>query len=296
MKISIIREFVRLSETKNYTRTAEELYISQSVLSRHISSLEDELGVQLISRSRSSFELTEAGQAVLESFRKILLEYQDLLTRISGLSQQESGEIHVGVLYYDYSSYVAKIREALREHYPNIRIHMHSYQPEQIEQDLLNGKIDAAFLYGVKTLKREDISTHQFLKIPVSIMYDKSHRFSQIFDLSVSDLAHEKILWPSCRLELSRTADIVKAMFKKNNVHPSGYLTFDNFDDVPFLLKETGAVFISPMANQKAYPDTVECRYLEPDKWNMDISLVWRTDNRNPAIKSLLNVLRITYS
>ena len=40
MKLNIIREFLRLCEAKNYTRTAEELYISQSVLSRHIAALE----------------------------------------------------------------------------------------------------------------------------------------------------------------------------------------------------------------------------------------------------------------
>lgn len=53
MKLNIIREFLRLCETKNYTRTAEELYISQSVLSRHIAAPEEELGVQLIKNIRA---------------------------------------------------------------------------------------------------------------------------------------------------------------------------------------------------------------------------------------------------
>ena len=55
MKLNIIREFLRLCETKNYTRTAEELYISQSVLSRHIAALEGEPGVQLIKNIRAVF-------------------------------------------------------------------------------------------------------------------------------------------------------------------------------------------------------------------------------------------------
>ena len=53
MKLNIIREFLRLCETKNYTHTAEELYISQSVLSRYITALEEELGVQLIKNIRA---------------------------------------------------------------------------------------------------------------------------------------------------------------------------------------------------------------------------------------------------
>lgn len=296
MKINIIREFIRLSETKNYTRTAEELYISQSVLSRHISQLEEELGVQLISRSRSSFELTEAGEAACQAFRRMLEEYQDLLTRLSDLTQQKSGEIHVGVLYYDYSGYVAEIREAFKEHYPNIHLHLHSYQPEQIETDLLKGEIDAAFLYGVRTLRRDDISVHPFLKIPLSIMYDRSHRLAAVQELKVKDLDGEKILWPSSHLELSQTGNIISGMFAKSGVRMKEYISFSNFDDVPFLLKDTGAIYISPMANQKAYPDSVECRHLETEKLSMDISLVWRRDSRNPAIRSLTNTLRIIYA
>ena len=66
MKISIMREFVRLVETQNFTRVAEDLYIAQSVLSRHMAQLEDELRVKLIHRTRNSFELTPAGKVVQE--------------------------------------------------------------------------------------------------------------------------------------------------------------------------------------------------------------------------------------
>lgn len=55
MKLNIMREFVKLAETQNFSRTAEELYIAQSALSRHMVSLEEELRVQLIKRTRNSF-------------------------------------------------------------------------------------------------------------------------------------------------------------------------------------------------------------------------------------------------
>lgn len=79
MKTDIMREFVRLTETKSYTKTSEEMYIVQSALSRHIFALEDELGCQLINRSRTTFELTPAGELVRKKFKKILAEHQDLL-------------------------------------------------------------------------------------------------------------------------------------------------------------------------------------------------------------------------
>lgn len=295
MKINIIREFIHLCATRNYTKTAEELYISQPVLSRHISSLEEELGVQLISRSRTTFELTPAGELAKRSFEKILLEYQDLLSSLSGLNESTQGDLHLGVLYYDYTSYVEQIREVFREHYPGIRLHLHSYQPEQIEHDLLNRKIDAAFMYALDESGPEEIRFSPFLRVPYSIMYDKQHRLSEIRDIRFSDLNGEKILWPDADLPLTNTDRFMKEIFAENHVSMREYISFSNFDDVPFLLKDTGAIYLSPMANQNAYHDSVECRHIEPGKYYVEISTAWRADNPNPAIRSLLNAVRITY-
>lgn len=295
MKLNVIREFLRLCETKNYTRTAEELYISQSVLSRHIAALEEELGVQLINRSRSAFELSEAGEIAKQSFEKMILEYQDLLGSLSALNESGEGELHAGALYYDYSQYIANIRGTFHDHYPQISLQFHSYQPEQIEQDLLNGKIDIAFLYGVRSTKRKDVRLMPFLKVPVCVMCDASHRLSALKEIRVSDLDNEKILWPSSHLELSNTAEIINGIFEKNHIRMREYIPFTNFDDVPYLLKSTGAVFLSPMANTSAYPAGTVCRDLQSGECAMDISAVWRKDCTNPAIRALLNAVRITY-
>ena len=83
MKLSVMREFVRLAASRNYSRTAEELYIAQSALSRHMTALEKELNTQLINRTRNSFELTSMGEIALEGFQKILEDYEAMLDNMS---------------------------------------------------------------------------------------------------------------------------------------------------------------------------------------------------------------------
>ena len=83
MKLSVMREFVRLAASRNYSRTAEELYIAQSALSRHMTALEKELNTQLINRTRNSFELTPMGEIALEGFQKILEDYEAMLDNMS---------------------------------------------------------------------------------------------------------------------------------------------------------------------------------------------------------------------
>lgn len=71
-------EFSILAQTLNFSRAAQKLFISQSVLSRHIAELEKELGVSLLDRSTRSVKLTEAG--------RILTRYADTITQKSDLA------------------------------------------------------------------------------------------------------------------------------------------------------------------------------------------------------------------
>ena len=61
MKMEYLKEFYTLAEFLNFTNAAEKLYITQPALSRHITSMEEELGVTLLKRTTKSVELTKAG-------------------------------------------------------------------------------------------------------------------------------------------------------------------------------------------------------------------------------------------
>lgn len=296
MKLNLMREFVKLAENQNFTKTAEELYVAQSVLSRHIVSIEEELHVKLINRSRNSFELTAEGRIVQEEFKKILEMYGNMLDRLSHLDAEAEGELHLGFLYYDMNFYVAKIREEFHKRFPKVKLYLHSYQPKELEDDLLNGKIDAAFIYGAEYSSRRDIDMLPFLKISYTLIYDKTHRFSNLKDLQISDLDGEKLLVPGVQYKINGTHGLMNRMLEKGGAHISEYIEISNFDEVPYLLHDTGAVYLSPMANVNAYGNSTEHRSLLPETYGCDVSMVWKNTNRNPAIPFLRSVVKICFS
>ena len=214
MKLSVMREFVRLAASRNYSRTAEELYIAQSALSRHMTALEKELNTQLINRTRNSFELTPMGEIALEGFQKILEDYEAMLDNMSRQAEINDGELHVGFLYYDMDFYVARIREVFHKKYPGIKLFLHSYQPMQLEQDLLDGKIDLAMIYGVSGCGRSDIQYLQFLKIPYVLIYSRNHRFASMEQIELSDLNGETLLIPDKDFEINHAGDGLTQMLK----------------------------------------------------------------------------------
>lgn len=295
VKISVMREFVRLAALKNYSRTAEELFIAQSALSRHMASLEEELNTQLINRSRNSFELTPAGESALESFKKVLGEYENLLEQISRNPEAESGELHLGILYYDRDFYVSKIRETFRRKYPNVKLVLHSHQPAQLESALLEHKLDAIIVYGAADSRVRGIETLPFLKIPYSLIYLKSHRFSQLKDIQISDLDGEKLLCPEAPLEINNTGDALFQMLERGGARIADRIPVQNYDDVAWLMEESGAIYISPMVNNRAYGENTEYRFLLPENYRTDVSVVWLKENKNPAINLLCSAVKMCY-
>ena len=83
MELSYIREFVVLAETGNYLEAADALFIAQSSLSRHIKSIELDLGSPLFDRTTRKVVLNGFGQAFLaicqNRWWKIQEEYENVL-------------------------------------------------------------------------------------------------------------------------------------------------------------------------------------------------------------------------
>ena len=67
-----------LDETRNITHAADKLYMTQSALSKRIKSMEQELGVEILLRSRQGIRFTPAGEKVLEHSRAALKQMEQL--------------------------------------------------------------------------------------------------------------------------------------------------------------------------------------------------------------------------
>ena len=72
MELRCIRSFLSVAETLHFGRSARLINVSQPALSLQIKALEDELGIQLLSRNRQGTVLTEAGQAFREDAAIVL--------------------------------------------------------------------------------------------------------------------------------------------------------------------------------------------------------------------------------
>ena len=66
-----LRSFCALVEIAHFTRTAEQLNMTQSGVSQHIRKLEEQLGKPLLIRHGKQFTLTDAGERLYQEGRLI---------------------------------------------------------------------------------------------------------------------------------------------------------------------------------------------------------------------------------
>ena len=98
MEIEYTCEFVVLAETCNYMEAADRLFVSQSALSRHIKTLEEELKVQLFDRSTRKVSLSPFGSLFLPYARQIASTRYAYEAAIAGALKAEHGNIRLGTI------------------------------------------------------------------------------------------------------------------------------------------------------------------------------------------------------
>lgn len=129
----------------NVSLTAQSLYTSQPGISKQIRLLEDELGVEIFSRSGKHLtRVTPAGQAILaiageilrkvESIRQVALEYTD----------QKRGHLAIATTHTQARYLLPAVIEKFIAQYPEVALHMHQGSPQQIAELAADGTVDFA--------------------------------------------------------------------------------------------------------------------------------------------------------
>jgi hypothetical protein len=96
MELRHLRYFVAVGQALNFTKAAMRLHVAQPALSRQVSDLEDELGVDLLKRTSHGVLLSPEGKVFLEAARGILQGVEDSVTKVRahGPSRRASSTAH----------------------------------------------------------------------------------------------------------------------------------------------------------------------------------------------------------
>ncbi|MEV8337887.1 LysR substrate-binding domain-containing protein [Leucobacter sp. NPDC077196] len=146
MNLEQLRGFVEIAQIGHFTRAAERLHLAQPSLSRQLSTLEADLGVELVHRVRGNVALTPAGERLLPIARRMLADADTARHEMSDLAELRRGRIRLGATPTLCTSLVADVLAAFRARYPGIEIEILERGSRSLITALMEGGLDFALI------------------------------------------------------------------------------------------------------------------------------------------------------
>ena len=162
MKLSQITAFVAVAKCGKFSQAAIELNLTQPTVSHAIATLEAQLGVQLLFRSKKGISLTPAGEKILVHCDRILQSMSDIEQEANRFKGLEVGKIKISAFRGAAAQLLPQIRADFQAKYPQIEITIAEEKDcPQVEQMIYEGKADLGFTI-LPTVK--DLDTIEVLR------------------------------------------------------------------------------------------------------------------------------------
>ena len=194
MANSKYRAFAKVAELGSITRAAGQLGYTQSGVSHLVATLEEDLGVGLLVRSKSGTTLTEEGKALLPYINRILEAEQDLKNKVLDIRGLSTGNLRIGTFSSVAIHWLPGLLSGFKARYPGVEISVVNGDYAQVEGALLQGSVDCGF---VTSPSRKEFSVQRLMRDRLLAVVPESSSLSGKETLEPRDLAEETFIVPA---------------------------------------------------------------------------------------------------
>lgn len=193
MELRQIEYFVAITKYKNYTKAANELYVSQPTISVAIQKLENEIGVRLLERDNKGITITEEGEVFLKYAEKILQDIQHLVAVMTDLQPSTKKLLKVAFPSTVGSWLWRELLYGFSEKYIDIELDITDCGTLDIIKLLKNQDVDIG--YGViELVVDEDIECRTIRDGELKIILPTTHPFAQMSLVPIAMLENQLVI------------------------------------------------------------------------------------------------------
>lgn len=181
-----LREFeyvLKIAETHNLSRAAEELFIAQSTLSHALNRIESEVGAPLFDRSRIPLTITAPGEIYIEKAKQILAINTDIKNQIKDINNYQRNELTIGITRFLQLYYLPLVIPTLKKNYPDMKIRIVVDTAPNLAQLLYAGKLDCAFIPPVT---QDGFKSTPLFSCKSMLIMSKNNPFAKNYKLTKS--------------------------------------------------------------------------------------------------------------
>ncbi|WP_207060685.1 hydrogen peroxide-inducible genes activator [Motiliproteus sp. SC1-56] len=192
MTLTELRYIVSLAQERHFGRAAERCCVSQPTLSVAVKKLEEELGVPLFERSKSSVQPTPVGERIVSQAQKVLEEVQGISELAHAGRDQLKATLKIGAIYtvgpYLYPHLVPAIRDLARE----MPLYLEENLTEVLREKLHRGELDAIVI--ALPFEEADVLVRPLFDEPFVMLLPSGHEWDGQATVDPQDLHQTRLL------------------------------------------------------------------------------------------------------
>ena len=122
MNIDNLKTFCAVAKVKSFSKASDEVYLTQSAISRQIAQLEQDLRTKLFIRKRDGITLTKQGELLLDRAKRIIADVETMRNVVSAAETEVSGALKVTMTVGTASMWMPFFAKSFGDRYPDIKL------------------------------------------------------------------------------------------------------------------------------------------------------------------------------
>ncbi|HEV7805919.1 MAG TPA: LysR family transcriptional regulator [Solirubrobacteraceae bacterium] len=285
-----LRVLIEVVERGSFSAAAEALHLTQPSVSRHVATLEREVGVSLLQRNARGVLLTHEGAALVERGKDIVARLDAAELHLHALSGLITGRVRIAAFASANAALVPAVVREFSTRYPQVQVALSATPPETHPQAIHDGELDLALVtdWDVPRVPRVGVRLVHIVDDEPLLALPRAHRLASAPSIALVDLRDE--VWiegahPDCLGPLGR-------LCQRDGYEPLVGYTCDDWTGKKALVAAGVGITLFPsLALADARPDIVLRRLDEPLPPRRVYALAPEPPYHAPSVPALLEVL-----
>lgn len=294
MEVHQAKAFLAVAEELHFGRAATKLRVAQPPLSRLIKQLERSMGAELFERSTRHVALTPAGKALIEPATRLVTTSEDAKQAVRDAVSGETGRVRLGFAGASINHKVGELAQQIKAKRPGIKLDLHSSQFSHLGLErLLDDSLD--LVIGRWDFIPAELNSCVLALEKVMVVLPKNHPQANSSCVSMASLSEESwVTLPGGAV--SALSNRLNSLAMNAGFVPRVVQTApDSWTLVVLVAAEIGCAVSLDSVRDNVSSDGVVFLPLAEEQRPLEVRLVWRASDQNPALRSVIQIARTLF-